>query len=99
MAKNNQFLRAVQNAAFEGRKEGILFGLDLCAIALNHTEGFGRKRIDRVSDEVQTFLNEIRSIKDYDRIRTDLVKELTRIYGEETREFWINRYISVTSGI
>jgi hypothetical protein len=93
MANNKQFITALQNAAFEGRKEGILFGLDLAAIALNHTEGFGKKRIERVEREVQTFLNEIKTVQDYDRIRCDLVRELTRIHGEDSFGFWLRRYI------
>lgn len=99
MGNNKQFISALQRAAFEGRKEGILFGLDLAAIALNHTEGFGKKRLERVEEEVQTFLNELKTTQDYDRIRTDLVKELTRIHGEDTKDFWLKRYISTTSGI
>jgi len=39
--KNNQYLSQLQAAAFRGRQEGVLFGLDLCAIALNHAFGFG----------------------------------------------------------
>lgn len=99
MGNNKQFISALQRAAFEGRKEGILFGLDLAAIALNHTEGFGKKRLERVEEEVQTFLNELKTTQDYDRIRCDLVKELTRIHGEDSKDFWLKRYISTTTGI
>ena len=93
---NKTLLKQLQDAKFKGMCEGMLMGLDLAAVATNHTLGIGAVRLSRVSKEVQSILDEIQSIKDYDRIRADLVNELTRIYGEESREFWLKRYIDIS---
>jgi hypothetical protein len=93
MANNKQFITALQNAAFEGRKEGILLGLDIAAVAFNHKLGIGAKRLGRVEEEVQEILHEFETTKDYDRIRCNLVRELTLIHGEDSFGFWLRRYI------
>lgn len=99
MGTNKTLLKQLQAAKFSGMCEGLMMGLDLAAVASNHALGIGAKRLSEVSKEVQGILDEIQSIKDYDRLRADLVKELTRIYGEETRDFWLKRYISIASGV
>ena len=92
-------LKQLQAAKFAGMCEGLMMGLDLSAVAFNHTLGIGAKRLNQVSKEVQEIMDEIKSNKDYDRLRADLVNELTRIYGEESREFWLKRYIDIATVI
>ena len=91
--KNNQYLAKLQEAAFKGRQEGVLFGLDLCAIALNHGFGFGKERIERLETEVQALLDEVQTSRDMDRLMTDICRELARIRGED--EFFQRRYIKL----
>jgi hypothetical protein len=98
MAKNTHIAQ-LQAAAFKGRQEGILLGLDLAAIAFNHSCGLDSEALNSATEEVQEILNEIKNSKDFDRIRTDIVNELTDIHGKESREFWLKRYISLTTGI
>lgn len=93
---NKTLIKQLQNAKFSGMCEGLLMGLDLAAVATNHTLGIGAKRLNRISKEVQEILDEIKSIKDCDRIRADLINELTRIHGEESREFWLKRYVDIS---
>lgn len=92
---NKTLLNALKEAKFTGRCEGILLGLDIAAVAFNHKLGIGAKRLSLVEEEVQGILHEIETTKDYDRIRADIVNELTRIHGEESREFWLKRYIDI----
>ena len=96
---NKTLIKQLQDAKFAGMCAGILFGLDIAAVATNHALGIGATRLDRVSKEVQEILDEIKSEKDCDRIRIDMVNELTRIYGQESRGFWLERYISVGTWI
>lgn len=89
-------IKQLQAAKIAGMREGLMMGLDLFAVASNHALGIGAERLSRVQKEVQGILDEILSNKDNDRTRTDLVNELTRIYGEETRDFWLKRYIDIS---
>jgi len=89
----NNYLSKLQAAAMKGRQEGVLFGLDLCAVALNHVFGFGRERIERLEAEVQTLLDEVQTSRDMDRLTTDICRELARIRGED--EFFQRRYIKL----
>ena len=90
---NKNLLNALKDAKFTGRCEGILLGLDIAAVAFNHKLGIGAKRLSLVEEEVQEILHEFETTKDYDRIRCNMVNELTRIHGPESRGFWLERYI------
>jgi hypothetical protein len=62
MAKNayaNKLRTTRDNAYTEGVWEGLQLGLNLAAIALNHTYGFGDKRLSVVEAKVQEFVNEM----------------------------------------
>ena len=90
---NKTLLKTLQEAKFTGRCEGILLGLDIAAVAFNHQLGIGAKRLSRVEKEVQEILHEFEATKDYDRICCNMVRELTRIHGEDSFGFWLERYI------
>lgn len=48
-----------ENAYADGVWEGLQLGLNLAAIALNHTFGFGDIRLTRLEAEVQKLVNEM----------------------------------------
>lgn len=90
----NNFLKQLQDAAFKGRQEGILLGLDICAIALHNRYGFGDKRLTVLEKDVQEILDKIGSYKDSDRLAADLVKELGEIRKGDNGVF-LRRYIKL----
>ena len=93
MAKNkNNLIAQLRAVKDEGRLEGIVMGLDIAAIALNHTYGFADKRLSVVGAEAQRIFDEIQEAPDMDRVLVDIYKELSRIRpGSEA--FFLKRYI------
>ena len=62
MAKNayaKKLFQTKENAYTEGVWEGLQLGLNLVAIALNHTFGFGDGRLTRLEAKVQELVNEM----------------------------------------
>ena len=92
MAKNTLALQ-IKNAEERGMRKGVLLGLDIAAIAINHTYKFGDVRLSKVESEAQCIIDEIDSAKDKDRVIADIYKELTRIRpGKESESFFGKRY-------
>lgn len=92
MAKNTLALQ-LKNAEERGMRKGVLLGLDIAAIAINHTHGFGDERLSKVEAEAQCMIDEIDSAKDKDRVIADIYKELIRIRpGKESADFFGKRY-------
>lgn len=90
----NNFLKQLQDAAFKGRQEGILLGLDICAIVLHDQFGFGDKRLTDLEKGVQEILDEIETYKDTDRLAVDLVKKLGEIRKGD-KDIFLHRYIKL----
>lgn len=90
MQKN--LIAMLKAAKDDGRIEGIIMGLDIAAIALNHTHGFEENDLALVSEEAQSIFDEIRDTKDIDRVLCDIYKELARI-RPKYEEFFLKRYI------
>ena len=62
MAKNcfaKKLFQTKENAYTEGVWEGVQLCLNIVAIALNHTFGFGEKRLSRLEAKVQELFNEL----------------------------------------
>jgi hypothetical protein len=62
MAKNayaNKLRTTRDNAYTDGVWAGLQLGLNLVAIALNHTFGFGNQRLTRLEAKVQELVNEM----------------------------------------
>lgn len=55
----NKLRTTRDNAYTDGVWEGLQLGLNLCAIALNHTFGFGERRLTRLEAKVQALCNEM----------------------------------------
>ncbi len=84
----------LQNAVFKGRKEGVLLGIDIVAIALNEEYGFGAERLKRLDGRVQELLNEIQSYNDMDKLAADLAKRLMQIRKDDP-DFFLEKYIKL----
>jgi hypothetical protein len=52
-------LKAKDDAYTEGVWEGVQLCLNIVAIGLNHTYGFGEKRLSRLEAKVQDLFNEM----------------------------------------
>ena len=52
-------LRTKDKAYTDGVWEGVQLCLNIVAIALNHTYGFGEKRLSRLEKKVQDLFNEM----------------------------------------
>ena len=91
----NAFVKSLREAGGKGRQQGIIFGLDLCVVALHNVFGFGNERITRLEAEVQRLLDEIDDNTDPDMLGAFLAKELIAIRGEENKEYFLKRYISL----
>jgi hypothetical protein len=62
MAKNcfaNKMFQQKEKAYRDGVWDGLQLGLNLVAIALNHTFGFGNERLTRLEAKVQELVNEM----------------------------------------
>jgi high-affinity Fe2+/Pb2+ permease len=62
MAKNvlaRTLLKTKDQAYTEGVWEGVQLCLNIVAIALNHTYGFGEKRLSRLEAKVQDLFDEL----------------------------------------
>lgn len=95
MGKGNKSLIVqLQNAAFKGRKEGILLGIDIAAIAINEEYGFGAERLKRLDGRVQKVLDEIQSYKDMDLLAARLAKRLMEIRKDDP-DFFLEKYIKL----
>lgn len=90
----NNFLKQLQDAAFKGRQEGVLIGIDIVAIALNEEYNFGAERLKRLDTRVQGLLNEIQSYKDMDLLAANLAKRLMEIRKDDP-EFFLKKYINI----
>lgn len=91
---NNKMLKMLQDAAFKGRKEGILIGIDIVAIALNEEFGFGAERLKRLDARVQKLLDEIHTYKDMEVLAAHLAKRLIEIRPNDS-EFFLKKYINM----
>ena len=96
---NNTLIRQLGEAKEKGMRQGILIGLDLCAIALNHKFGFGKERLKVLTAEVQDYLDEMGNAKDMERVWADITKELIAIWGDEGKDFFLRRYVAAERGI
>ena len=91
----NAFVKSLREAGTKGRQQGIIFGLDLCVVALHNVYGFGEERISRLEDEVQRLLDEMNGANDPDLLGAFLARELIAIRGEEAKNDLLKRYINL----
>ena len=88
----------LQNAADKGRKEGILLGIDIAAIAID--EVFGEKWDLKAEDyqqldaKVQELLNEIQNYKDMEKLAAHIAKRLMQIRTDDPGYF-LEKYIKL----
>lgn len=90
----NNYLKQLQEAALKGRQEGILLGLDICAIVLHDKYGYGEKRLSDLEKDVQEIINEIGTYQDSERLAVDLAKKLSSIRKKDA-DFFLRRYIKL----
>ena len=85
MAKNayaKKLLQTKENAYTDGVWEGLQLGLNLAAIALNHTFGFGDKRLTRLEANVQELVNEMVDAGDPFVNKAHIEKAVLQIRGK-----------------
>lgn len=62
---------------------GLLMGLDIVTIALNHKFNFGAKRIEELESYVQELINDIVKVNDPELTKHRLKKAIKQIRGED----------------
>lgn len=67
----------------DGMWSGLRMGLNLCAIALNHTFGFGESRLKRLEGKVQQLIDEIVITNDPIVTEARIEKALKQIRGKD----------------
>lgn len=85
MAKNayaKKLFQTKENAYTEGVWEGLQLGLNLVAIALNHTFGFGDGRLTRLEAKVQELVNEMVDAGDPFVNKAHIEKAVRQIRGK-----------------
>ncbi len=70
------------NAYADGMWFGLRMGLNLAAIALNHTFGFGEIRLKRLEGQVQQLVDEIVDTNDPDVTQAHIETALKQIRGK-----------------
>ncbi len=85
MAKNayaKKLHQTKENAYADGVWEGLQLGLNLAAIALNRTYGFGDKRLSVVEAKVQEYVNEMVDAGDPFVNKAHIEKAVQQIRGK-----------------
>jgi hypothetical protein len=85
MAKNafaKKLFQQKENAFADGMWSGLRMGLNLAAIALNHTFGFGESRLKRLEGKVQELIDEIVITNDPVVTEARIEKALKQIRGK-----------------
>lgn len=85
MAKNcfsQQLIQIKEKAYRDGVWEGLQLGLNLAAIALNHTFGFGNGRLTKLEAKVQELVNEMVDAGDPFVNKVHIEKAVRQIRGE-----------------
>jgi hypothetical protein len=93
MAKNNLaslLAKAKDDAYTAGAMDGMLMGLDLAVIALNHVDHYGEKRINRLNDYINVLYREIVDTADPDHTRHNIEKALKQIRGADFESGYID---------
>lgn len=81
-----KLLKTKENAYTEGVWEGVQLGLNLAAIALNHTFGFGDGRLTKLEAKVQELVNEMVDAGDPFVNKAHIETALKQIRGKA----WVN---------
>jgi len=85
MAKNQivQMVKEARRESFaDGLWQGLQFGINLTAIALNHRYGFGDERLTAIEGDVQKLVDEIVDVNDPDVTDAHIRYEIKRIRGK-----------------
>lgn len=85
MSKNVvlQKIRDARSEGFaDGLWQGLQFGINLTAIALNHRYGFGDERLTAIEGDVQMLVDEIVDVNDPDVTEAHIRYEIKRIRGK-----------------
>ena len=90
--KNNLALllkKAKDEAYTKGVMDGILMGLDIATIGVNHTHDFKKSDIQILNDEVNAIIAEIIDTADPEHTKYKLKKALKQIMGEDFESGYI----------
>lgn len=90
----NNMLKMLQDTALRGRKEGILIGIDIVAIALNEEYHFGQKMLGRLDKPVQEILDEMTTYKDMEVLAARIAQRLATIRKQDA-DFFLDKYIKL----